>query len=307
VLRMNDKQDYSTVGVPTKSAPTDAPAGRGIRTQDLSETQIAVLGTDLSGTAQAEVLIGLGQELTEREAGVPAARRALRLDLLPDRITYSEAISLHTNGGPMRPMVAIGGDTLTSLGPDLSDVPTFVIAGPPRTGRSTALLTIAQSLLAAGTGLVILAPRRSQLRDLEGRPGVAAVITDAEVSVIEFRQILQSIPEDNAVIMLDDAELFMGVEIDPDLAQLARGAQGNGWGVVAAGNAESLSLSLAGWMGQVKRNRTGMLLSPQGLSDGDVIGVRLTRGVVGQAPQPGRGLLHLGDGRLLSVQVPLAP
>jgi S-DNA-T family DNA segregation ATPase FtsK/SpoIIIE len=307
VLRMNDKQDYSTVGVPTKSAPTDAPAGRGIRTQDLSEIQIAVLGTDLSGTAQAEVLIGLGQELTEREAGVPAARRALRLDLLPDRITYSEAISLHTNGGPMRPMVAIGGDTLTSLGPDLSDVPTFVIAGPPRTGRSTALLTIAQSLLAAGTGLVILAPRRSQLRDLEGRPGVAAVITDAEVSVIEFRQILQSIPEDNAVIMLDDAELFMGVEIDPDLAQLARGAQGNGWGVVAAGNAESLSLSLAGWMGQVKRNRTGMLLSPQGLSDGDVIGVRLTRGVVGQAPQPGRGLLHLGDGRLLSVQVPLAP
>jgi hypothetical protein len=40
--------------------------------------------------------------------------------------------------------------------------------------------------------------------------------------------------------------------------------------------------------------------------DGDVIGVRLTRGLVGQAPQPGRRLLHPGDGSLRAVQVPMA-
>jgi len=130
-------------------------------------------------------------------------------------------------------------------------------------------------------------------------------IGDAEVTVDEFRQTLGSVPEEYGVIVVDDAELFMGAEIDSDLALLARGGAGTGWGVLAAGNAESLALSLAGWMGQVKRNRTGMLLSPQGLSDGEVIGVKLTRGVVGQAPQPGRGLLHLGDGTLRSVQVPL--
>jgi S-DNA-T family DNA segregation ATPase FtsK/SpoIIIE len=306
VLRLNDKQDYSTVGIPTRSAPSDPLPGRAIRTADLSEAQIAVLGTDLAGTAQAEVLITLGAQLTEREASVPAGRRALRLDLLPDRISYADAIALHSIE-PMRPLVAIGGDSLTSLGPDFTDVPSFVIAGPPRTGRSTALLTAAESLLAAGTGLVVIAPRRSPLRGLEGRPGVAAVIIDPEVSVTEFRKVLGNIPEDTAVIVVDDAELLMGAEIDSDLGLLARGAQGNGWGLLAAGNAESLALSLAGWMGQVKRNRTGMLLSPQGLSDGEVIGVKLTRGVVGQAPQPGRGLLHLGDGALRAVQVPLAP
>ncbi|WP_189192396.1 FtsK/SpoIIIE domain-containing protein [Streptomyces albiflavescens] len=304
VLRLNDRQDYSSVGIPTRSAPSDPPPGRGIRTQDLSEAQIAVLGDDLSGAAQAEFLLNLGQELTERETGVPAARRALGLDVLPDRISYADALTLHTRGGPMRPLVAVGGDTLTSLGPDLTDVPTFVIAGPPRTGRSTALLTAAHSLLAAGAGLVVLAPRRSPLRSLEGRPGIAALITDAEVSATEFRQALSNVPEESGVIVVDDAELFMGAEIDPDLALFARGGAGNGWGLLAAGNAESLSLSLAGWMGQVKRNRTGMLLSPQGLSDGEVIGVRLNRGVVGQAPQPGRGLLHLGDGSLRTVQVP---
>ncbi|MFQ6144461.1 FtsK/SpoIIIE domain-containing protein [Streptomyces seoulensis] len=305
VLRLNDRQDYSTVGIPTRSAPAEQPPGRAVRAQNLTEAQIAVLADDLSGTAQAEALTALGRELTVREAEVPASRKAHRLDVLPDRITYAEAAALHTPG-QMTPLVAVGGDTITSLGPDLADVPTFVIAGPPRTGRSTALLTAAQSLLAAGTGLIVLAPRRSPLRDLAGHPGVTAVITDAEVPVAEFRAALGDIPQDNGVIVVDDAELFMGAEIDADLALLARGGAGTGWGVLVAGNAESLSLSLAGWMGQVKRNRTGMLLSPQGLSDGEVIGARLSRGLVGQAPQPGRGLLHLGDGTVRAVQVPLS-
>ncbi|MEV5177042.1 hypothetical protein AB0L10_39610 [Streptomyces flaveolus] len=134
----------------------------------------------------------------------------------------------------MRPLVAVGGDTLTSLGPDLTDVPTLVIAGPPRTGRSTALLTAARSLLAAGTGLIVLAPRRSPLRTLRDRPGVAAVITDAEVTVNEFREALGNIPEEHGVIVVDDAELFMGAEIDSDLALLARGGAGTGWGLMPA-------------------------------------------------------------------------
>jgi S-DNA-T family DNA segregation ATPase FtsK/SpoIIIE len=304
VLRLNDRQDYSTVGVPTRSAPIDPAPGRAMRVQDLSEAQIAVLDRDVSGSAQAEVLLALGEELTRREAYLPSRCRPLRLDVLPDRISYADALSLYVNRAPMRPLVAVGGDDLSGLGPDLGEVPTFVIAGPPRTGRSTALLTAAESLLAEGTCLVVLAPRRSPLRDLAGRPGVAAVITDPEVPVGDFRRVLGNIAEPTAVLVIDDAELLIGTEIDADLALLARGAQGSGWGVLAAGNAESLALSLAGWMGQVKRNRTGMLLSPQGLSDGEVIGVKLGRGNVGRAPQPGRGLLHLGDGTLLSVQVP---
>ncbi|MEU4172819.1 FtsK/SpoIIIE domain-containing protein [Streptomyces sp. NPDC026665] len=306
VLKLNDRQEYSSVGIPTKSAPTDPAPGRGIRALDLAEVQIAVLTGDLSGAAQGQFVSELGTALTAREADVPQERRALRLDVLPDRIAYRDALALHTHNSPMRPLVAVGGDTLTALGPDFADVPTFVIAGPPRTGRSTALLTAAQSLLAAGAGLVVLAPRRSPLRDLAGRPGVAGVITDSQVTVDEFRQVLENIPESHAVVVVDDAELFMGSDIDGDLTLLARGAAGNGWGVLAAGNAESLSLSLAGWMGQMKRNRTGMLLSPQGLADGEVIGVKLTRGSVGQAPQPGRGLLHLGEGTVRAVQVPLS-
>ncbi|WP_440101395.1 FtsK/SpoIIIE domain-containing protein [Streptosporangium sp. H16] len=304
VLRLNDRTDYSAVGLTQRTAPSDPPPGRGIRTQDTSEVQIAVLGPDLSGTAQAAVLVALGEELALREAGVPQSRRPMRLDVLPDQVSYPAASALRANPGPMRPLAGVGGDTLAGLGPDLADVPTFVVAGPPRTGRSTALVTMARSLLEQGTGLIVLAPRRSPLRDLEGMPGVAAVLTDSEVSAAAFRAVLGDVPQENAVIMVDDAELFMQSEIDADLALLARGGAGNGWGLVLAGNAEALSYGLAGWVGQVKRNRSGMLLSPQSLSDGEVIGVKISRGLVGRAPQPGRGLLHLGDGTLITVQVP---
>ncbi|WP_431952035.1 hypothetical protein [Actinacidiphila sp. bgisy167] len=171
-----------------------------------------MLDPDLSGTAQAAALAALGEEITRREAAVPAERRAARLDVLPERIGYEQAVALRPQAGPMRPLVGVGGDTLGGLAPDLSEVPTFVIAGPPRTGRSTALLSAARSVLDAGAGLIVLAPRRSPLRrSFEGRPGVAAVITDADVSVADFRQVLGSVPEDNAVIVIDDAELFMAV------------------------------------------------------------------------------------------------
>lgn len=306
VLRMNDRTDYSAVGLNARDVPEELPPGRGLRAQDMSEVQIAVLGPDVSGGGQALVLTVLGETLTARESGVPAHRRPMRLDVLPDRISYADARALRdpSEAAAMRPMVGVSGDTLTLVGPDLTEVPTFVVAGPPRSGRSTVLAAIARSLLEAGTGLLVLAPRRSPLRNLAGTPGVCAVITDPDVGQSDFREALRKIPEDTGVVLVDDAELMMQSEIGPDLVALARGAAGNGWGLVVGGNAEAMSLGLAGWIGQVKRNRAGLLLSPQSITEGELLGVRLSRGVIGQAPQLGRGYLHLGDGTLRTVQVP---
>jgi hypothetical protein len=77
-----------------------------------------------------------------------------------------------------------------------------------------------------------------------------------------------------------------------------------GWALVTGGNAEALSNAIGGWAAQARRNRVGLLISPQSMTDGEAIGVRLRRRQVGGAPQAGRAYLHLGDGVLQAVQIP---
>jgi S-DNA-T family DNA segregation ATPase FtsK/SpoIIIE len=190
------------------------------------------------------------------------------------------------------------------LGTDLGQTSTFMIVGSPRSGRSTALLTMALSLLEGGSGILVVAPRRSPLRDLAGQPGVAAVLTDADMPADEFRAALAGVVEPSGVVLIDDAELLLQAEIATDLAALAKGAAGEGWGLIAAGNADALSTAIGGWAAQIRRNRTGLVIAPQSITEGEAIGVRLSRGVIGQQPRPGRAYLHLGDNRLLAVQIP---
>ena len=46
--------------------------------------------------------------------------------------------------------------------------PGLVVAGPPRSGKSTTLLTMARWLLRQGTEVVAITPRRSPLRASRG-------------------------------------------------------------------------------------------------------------------------------------------
>jgi S-DNA-T family DNA segregation ATPase FtsK/SpoIIIE len=307
ILRLNDRSDYSLLGLNVRDVPPELGPGRGLRMADHAEAQIAVLGPDLSGQGQAAALVEGARQITGRDAGVPDHARPRRFAALPELIGYAEMRRmLPTEGKALTAAVGVGGDEIVPLGPDFADIPTFAIGGPPRSGRSTALLSVARTLLANGTGLIVIAPRRSPLRDLAGQPGVTAVVTDAGVAAVDFRKLLKSIPEETGAVVIDDAELLAQSDIDGDLNTLARGAAGNGWGLAVAGNAEALSLGLAGWLTQLKRNRAGLLIAPQSITDGDLIGMRIPRGIVGQAAQPGRAYLHLGDGVLTAVQVPKA-
>jgi DNA segregation ATPase FtsK/SpoIIIE, S-DNA-T family len=98
--------------------------------------------------------------------------------------------------------------------------------------------------------------------------------------------------------------LVLTSDLATDLAALARGAAGEGWSVVAAGNSDALSSAVGGLVALLKRNRSGLLLAPQSMTEGDLIGIRLNRGIVGSSGTAGRGYLHLGDGFLVTVQVP---
>ncbi len=60
----------------------------------------------------------------------------------------------------------------------------------------------------------------------------------------------------------------------------------------------------SGWQVEVRKNRSGILLSPQNITDGDLVGARLPRSSLSTGVQPGRGLANLGDGELTLLQLP---
>ncbi|MEW1552035.1 FtsK/SpoIIIE domain-containing protein [Streptomyces tsukubensis] len=305
VLRLNERNDYAMAGLSPRTVPATMPPGRAIDVRTGRSTHLALIAPDPAGAAQAEALAALGERVRDRDTAVPPARRPFRVDLLPSELSFDDAWSRRpAEASPLWAMAGVGGDELAAIGTDLSRVPSFLIAGPARSGRSTLLLTMARSLLAHGTGIVVVAPFASPLRALAGRPGVAAVFTEADPSVAAFRTALGRIDSPAGAVLVDDADMLIGAEIDGDLSALARGSAGDGWGLVAAGNNEALFSGVPGWHALVRRNRCGALLAPRALGDGEILGLRVPHGLLGADTEPGRAHLHLGDGRFRTVRVP---
>ena len=55
---------------------------------------------------------------------------------------------------------------------------------------------------------------------------------------------------------------------------------------------------------EARRARRGGLIAPQTMPEGDLIGVRLPHSITGETRRPGRALLNVGDGTLITVTVP---
>jgi S-DNA-T family DNA segregation ATPase FtsK/SpoIIIE len=304
-LRLSDTGDFSLIGVPARSVPPDLPPGRAYRSGSGLQAQIPLLTEDPAGAAQAAALERIGVAATERDVAVPASLRPFGVDVLPSRIGFDAAWSLRAaSPAPLWGMVAVGGDRLSALGPDLSvGAPAFVIAGPPESGRSNALLTLAASYLARGTEVVLVAPRPSPLRNLAGAAGVRDVL-DGQLSAEALRQALAG--PGHVVVLIDDAELLRDCDAADELTAIVRRQRGEEVGLVLAGDADGVCGGFSGWQVEAKKARRGLLLSPQNMTDADLIGVRLPRALLGRPVSPGRGVLHLGGGEVVVVQVPLA-
>ena len=96
------------------------------------------------------------------------------------------------------------------------------------------------------------------------------------------------------------------VERLPFLKGLLRRATENRQAILLAGDADDICTGFSGWQVDLK-GRGGLLLSPQSTSDGELIGVKLSRSSVGGSINPGRATAQPGDASVLTVQVPLPP
>ena len=309
VLRLPDRDDVNLVGLRPRDLPDDIPPGHGFRAGSGVETQVALLAPDASGVGQATALREIAAAATARSAGTGrVAQRPFRVDVLPARLSFADAWPLRdpaVASSPLWALVGVGGDDLAALGPDLADgMPSFIVGGPAKSGRSSVLLAMARSLLAAGTGLVVAAPRPSPLRSLDGRPGVAAVFTGSDLTAEELTTALSRLAGP-AVVMIDDAEGVRDCGASDALRSLVAYGGDQGRALIFGGNAEDLCSGFGGWQVEARKARRGCLLSPQQITDGDLIGLRLPRSLIGEPVRPGRALLNTGDGTLRTVAVPL--
>jgi DNA segregation ATPase FtsK/SpoIIIE, S-DNA-T family len=302
VLRMTDGNDSSLADIPVRALPNHQPAGRVMFAAKPNplEAQVALLAEDASGLAQASAIRALAAQARDRHPRPVREQRPLRTDALPPIITFEQTLALDPDFAPPSPMWAMagaGGDELSPQGLDLNDDGAgIVLAGPARSGRSTTLLTMARTLLRAQTPILIITPRRSPLRSLEGSPGVLAVL-GADFEPDTLRGHVN--PRERYVVIVDDAELLAGAANAEILERVIQTGRDTDHGLILAGTTADLARSYSGFIPAALRSRSGVLFV-DAPTDGDLFRVQLSRNA--QAAGIGRALLIRG-GVPLPVQL----
>ncbi|MDQ6697988.1 MAG: FtsK/SpoIIIE domain-containing protein [Actinomycetota bacterium] len=284
IFRLGESLDYNIFGLAARDVP------------DLTPGEAVVPG---SGT---RIRIGLPQpDLPAAVAGViassgpAAARPAAEVGQLPDHVEPSDLVTTALLGrSPWCLPIGVSEATLGPVGLTLYDGEHALIAGPPRSGRTTAVRTLAHVARRASPSLTIvgIAGARSTLRFA---PELDLVLgQDADRLAIDALGDLTG----PVLVLVDDADLFddehasMQALLDrrrPDLH------------IVATGRSEALRSLYTHWTRSVRASRSGLLLQPDADLDGDLFGTRLPR----RAPvalTSGRGYLVTGS-QLEIVQV----
>jgi S-DNA-T family DNA segregation ATPase FtsK/SpoIIIE len=284
VLRLADPDDYGMVGLDARVARQASLApGRGFDQRTL-ELQVALVGADPAGDAQAKALASAGELLGGAVAGGPAS-----IGTLPREVDLAPLLKL---ASPLRPVIGIGDRELSAAPIDLQDGH-FLVAGPNRSGKSTALAAIASGLRAADPGLelYLLAPRRTPLLSLDIWTATARGAEAIDALCQEIQTAVKSREgEDNPIVVIvDDGHELADSVADSCLESIVRAGRDVAAYVVGASEISAAQRSYGGWIPEVRKDRHGLLLQPDPELDGDLLGARLPKGR--RLAVAGRGIL----------------
>jgi S-DNA-T family DNA segregation ATPase FtsK/SpoIIIE len=278
MLRPNDPTDLLLAGIAPSALPSHQPPGRAVRSNDGAQVQIVL-------PPSVDDVVRRAADLWPSWSEVPAGRRALRLRPLPATIDAADLACERRLG--RWALIGCGGDEAEAMGVDLAVDRCVLVAGPPGSGRSTTLRTIARSLHNRRVDVLAICPGPSPLSDgpwrvLQPRPG-----EPAQAELLTGRQ----------VVLVDDVERIRDQPWEPLLCLLAQDPAAAG--IVVAGTTTSLLGTFRGLGSLGRSHRTGVLLRPESASDGEVLGIRAE---LGDHDIVGRGLLVV-RGRQSHVQV----
>lgn len=276
-FRLTDRFEYKGLGI--ESPPDLATPGRAVFSLTQLEVQVAVPHRD--GIATAVEAIG-----AEVGVGGPVSIGVLPDEVkIPDIVDAARLLDLEW----VIP-IGLGDRDLKPSSLVLRPGDHALIAGPARSGRTTALATIATVVRNTRDDVEVLAivGDRSNLAD---RPAIDFCFANAVEAIATIER------GRSTLLLIDDAEF---VDDDGTLAGLIARREDDVH-VIAAGTSDVLRSSYGHWTQEVCRLRTGILLRPNGQADGDLLHTTLPR----SGPDrwvPGRGYL-IQDGAVELVQL----
>lgn len=292
VLRLASEDDYLLLGIPKDVLSAASPPGRGVI--DDNEVQVAMLGGSANLAVQARELTRLAESMTR--FGVPPAPPIGRLG---SHVPLGELPAADGRGA-----VVVGVDDET-LGPAAIDPwGPLMVTGPPGSGRSTALATVAQAVRRArpATKILHLAPRRTSLAGLRAFDSSFTspdAVAEAASTITESLEAGHVSPGQVALVVESVAD-FAGTVAEGALDRLVRECIRAEQLVV--GESESSTWSQAYTLSPpFKAGRRGLLLVPGDMEGESLLGTPLGRFKRAEFP-PGRGFLVSG-GRARKIQV----
>ncbi|WP_349829303.1 FtsK/SpoIIIE domain-containing protein [Brevibacterium litoralis] len=306
IMNTGDPGDYRAAGMNAKQVPTHVPPGRAFRTGgNAEEIQFALLSPDPEGTAQVREIQRIGRAASAREDGLPGKFRPFRVDQLPGRIRYAEALELGTDvagtpaaADPSVFPVAVGGDMLAfATLSAVEDGPTFMVLGPRKSGRSNTLQVMLAHLREHGYRILYVLPRTSPLAAYADDPSTFAVLspdmdkTEGKPVFEEFAELTKDRANRTALV-IDDMELLGNdgwiVEGVDAQTKVVRDSESF---VVGAGTTSEVGSSFRGPAVALKKSRSGILLNPEAPGDGDIFGTRLPRSIGAGGGNKGRAVV----------------
>jgi len=287
VFRLADDDEYASLGL--SSGPDKEALGTRGRAFLGSGTlvQCAVAGEAASETDQREALGHLSSARTPAKKAPPVR-------------TLPATVPLQSLPDPASPhAVPLGIDErFEPIAADLSEGH-FLICGPRRSGRSTALATLAMGVAdsRASSSLHVLAPRRMDLPAL----GWASVTTGVEACqewcATSHDELVGGSP---TTVFIDDGDELLDILAADALQRTMKWGRDHDVRFVVAVETHAAQRAFGGWIAEIRKDKQGVLLEPDVEVDGDLLSVRLPRRKI--AYPPGRGyLVTRGDVRLIQV------
>lgn len=298
ILRMSDSDELSSLGVPHKIAKEiKLSPGRALY-KESNELQIPIVSHNAEGSAQVAQI----HKISEYLKSMYPNEGVVKAMPLPESISLS-ALPIDVREKYVSLGVMVSEEGLIAASVDFNRGH-FFVSGVRGTGKSHILASLMRGLAAKRDGSIsfVFTPRPNFISTIEGLHNVAVGVSACET---QLEEIISRLPDSHD----DMPDVYFFIDDVDDLAEgtfasqlsILMGVLRQKLHIVTAGDPSVYARAYSGWLSEVKKPKSGLLLRPDPLNDGDLTGVKL-RLLPGQTFPPGRGYLCL-DRQAVLIQV----